>query len=188
MLRGWTTRGDTGSSDSSVGSLSMWFVPGPVCHGQRSTEGSLMFNRSLPIRIHWCFSVYQDTERHTIFWIFMKYPSPDIIRHTKPVVHHIHHTCHTTAAAAAAPRSDVYQTPPVKPRTSSASAAAAVGLRSYQADNDDDSQNQEAHTYTRAYMISHFFFFFSSSGGRGKIKLVQAHHTSTYFHTRRVSI
>ena len=29
-----------------------------------------------------------------------------------------------------------------------------------------------------------FFFFFKSYGGWGKIK----HHTSTYFHTRRVSI
>ena len=32
-----------------------------------------------------------------------------------------------------------------------------------------------------------FFFFFSSSGGWGKNK-AQAHHTSTYFQTRRVSI
>ena len=31
------------------------------------------------------------------------------------------------------------------------------------------------------------YLFFSSSGEWGKIKLYVAHHTSTYFHTRRVS-
>ena len=39
-----------------------------------------------------------------------------------------------------------------------------------------------------SWVVSFFFFFFlSSSGGWGKIKAL-AHHTSTYFHTRRVSI
>ena len=44
-------------------------------------------------------------------------------------------------------------------------------------------------TTARAFIFiaRSFFLFFLSSGGWGKIKL-QACHTSTYFHTRRVSI